>query len=173
MKLVLIAAIGENRVIGRDNQLPWRLRSDLQHFKTVTRGKPIVMGRKTFESIGKPLPERTNIVVTRDAAWRMPGTVSAASLEAALQLAREDAGKRGAEEIMVIGGSDIFTAAMPLADRLEITHVHASPEGDVFFPEIDPQLWREMSRIEHPAGPEDSASFAVAVYQRRKALSAG
>lgn len=165
--LVLVAAIGENNVIGRDNQLPWRLRSDLQHFKSVTIHKPVVMGRKTYESIGRALPDRTNIVVTRDLGLRAPGCMLATSLDAALLAARDDAKKRGAHEIMVIGGADLFNATMPLARRLEITHVHAAPEGDVYFPPIDPAVWRQTELIEHPAGPKDSAAFAIATYVRR------
>ena len=165
--LVLVAAIGENNVIGRDNQLPWRLRSDLQHFKSVTIHKPVVMGRKTYESIGKALKDRTNIVITRDLGLRAPGCVLATSLEAALLMARDDARKRGVREIMVIGGADLFNATMPAAQRLEITHVHAAPEGDVFFPPIDPAVWRQTMLIEHPAGPDDSAPFAIATYVRR------
>ena len=167
MQIVLVAAIGENNVIGYAGQLPWRLKSDLAHFRKLTIGKPVVMGRKTFESIGKPLKGRTNIVVTRDAKFSTPGLVAAPSFEQALALARQDAEKRGAGEIMIIGGSDIFAAAMPLADRLEITHVHASPQGDVTFPAIDPTVWREVKREEHAAGPDDRASFAVATYLRR------
>jgi dihydrofolate reductase len=177
MKIVLVAAIGENNVIGRDGQLPWRLKSDLQHFRDLTIHKPVIMGRKTYVSIGKPLKERTNIVVTRDANFSAPGIVMAPSFEAALELARADAQARGlaradaqvrgADEIAIIGGSGIFAAAMPQADRLEITHVHAAPEGDVFFPPIDQAVWREVSRVEHTAGPHDSAGFAVAVYLRR------
>jgi dihydrofolate reductase len=165
--IVLVAAIGENNVIGRDNQLPWRLPSDLRHFRGVTIHKPVVMGRKTYESIGKPLKDRTNIVVTRDLGLRAPGTVLATSLDAALFAARDDARRRGVGEIMVIGGSHIFAATMPLASRLEITHVHAAPEGDVFFPPIDPAVWERTSWIEHPAGEHDSATFATAIYRRR------
>jgi dihydrofolate reductase len=167
MKIVLVAAIGANNVIGRDGALPWRLKSDLAHFRAVTINKPVVMGRKTFQSIGKPLKDRTNIVISRDAAFSVPGVLTAASFEAALTLARKDATARGADEIMIIGGSDIFAAALPLADRLEITHVHASPEGDVTFPPIDPTIWREVSRTEHAAGPQDDAGFAVATYVKR------
>jgi len=166
-QIVLVAAIGENNVIGCDNQLPWRLPSDLKHFRGVTIHKPVVMGRKTYESIGKPLPERTNIVITRDLGLRAPGTVLATSLEAALLAAREDARRRGIGEIMVIGGSHIFAATMPLAGRLEITHVHAAPDGDVFFPPIDPAIWQQTSWIEHPRGERDSAAFATAIYRRR------
>jgi dihydrofolate reductase len=167
MKIVLVAAVGENNVIGRDGQLPWRLKSDLAHFRKVTIDKPVVMGRKTFQSIGKALDRRTNIVITHDAAFAVPGVVTAPSFEAALELARKDAAARGAGEIMIVGGSDVFAASLPLADRLEITHVHASPEGDVTFPPIDPAIWREVSRSEHAAGPQDDAGFAVAVYVRR------
>lgn len=167
MKIVLVAAIGANNVIGRDGQLPWRLKSDLAHFRRLTINKPVVMGRKTYQSIGKPLKDRSNIVISRDADFSVPGVLTAPSFEAALALARQDTERRGADEIMIIGGSDIFAAALPLADRLEITHVHASPQGDVVFPPIDPAVWREISRTEHAAGPDDDASFAVAAYLRR------
>jgi dihydrofolate reductase len=167
MKVVLVAAIGDNFVIGREGQLPWRLKSDLQHFRKLTLNRPVILGRKTHESIGKVLPGRTNIVLTRDLTWVAPGAVLATSLDAALSFARSDAAKRGVDEIMVIGGSDIFSATMPMADRLEITHVHASPEGDTVFPLIDPEVWQEQSRQDHFAGPDDDFSFAVATYIRR------
>jgi dihydrofolate reductase len=167
MKIVLVAAIGENNVIGRAGQLPWRLKSDLQHFRKLTLNRPVIMGRKTYESIGKPLADRTNIVLTRDLGLIAPGTVMATSLEAALAVARQDAAKRGVDEIMVIGGSDVFADTMARADRLEITYVHASPQGDALFPPIDPAVWQEVARQEHAAGPNDSASFAVATYLRR------
>ncbi|HZL29987.1 MAG TPA: dihydrofolate reductase [Pseudolabrys sp.] len=167
MKIVLVAAIGENNVIGRDGQLPWRLKSDLQHFRRLTIHKPVVMGRKTYESIGKPLKDRTNIVLTKDLGLVVPGGVLANSMDAAMGYAREDAKKRGVDEIMVIGGGDVFDRMMPKADRLEITHVHASPSGDAFFPPIDPAEWREVACAEHAAGPDDSASFTVATYVRR------
>jgi len=167
MKIVLVAAIGENNVIGRGGKLPWHIRSDLQHFKKLTLGKPVIMGRRTYESIGKPLKDRTNIVLTRDLGLKVAGGVLATSIDAALAIARGDATKHGVDEIMVIGGSDVFEALMSRADRLEITHVHAAPEGDAFFPPIDPARWREQKRTEFPAGPNDSASFAVATYLRR------
>lgn len=166
-KIVMVAAIGANNVIGRDGQLPWRLKSDLKHFRAVTIHKPVVMGRKTYESIGQPLKDRTNIVVTRDFALRVPGGVLATTLDAALGYARQDAQQRGTDELMVIGGGDLFSALMPRASRLEITHVHASPEGDVYFPAIDPAVWQETMRREVPAGEHDSASFAIATYERR------
>jgi dihydrofolate reductase len=167
MKIVLVAAVGNNGVIGRAGGMPWRLRSDLQHFKRLTLDKPVVMGRKTFVSIGRPLPRRTNIVITRDANFAAPGIVTAPNFEAALALAREDADKRGTDEIMVIGGSEVFAAAMPLAARLEITHVHSATEGDATFPPIEPALWCETARMEHSAGPDDEASFDVTTYVRR------
>jgi dihydrofolate reductase len=167
MKIVLVAAIGENLVIGRDGQLPWRLKSDLQHFRKVTLNRPVVMGRKTHESIGKLLPGRTNIVLSRDLTLVAQGAVLATSLDAALSFARANAAKHGVDEIMVIGGSDIFAATMPIADRLEITHVHASPEGDAVFPPIDPEVWQETWREEHYAGPDDDANFTLATYVRR------
>jgi len=167
MKIVLVAAIGDNLVIGRDGQLPWRLKSDLQHFRKVTLNRPVVMGRKTHESIGKLLPGRTNIVLSRDLTLVAPGAVLATSLDAALSFARADAAKHGVDEIMVIGGSDIFAATMPMADRLEITHVHASPEGDTVFPPIDPEVWQEAWREDHYAGPDDDANFTLATYVRR------
>jgi dihydrofolate reductase len=167
MQIVLVAAVGENNVIGRAGQLPWRLKSDLAHFRELTMNRPLIMGRKTYESIGKPLPGRTNIVLTRDSRPAAPGTVPAGNLDDALRLARSDAAKRGVDEIMVIGGSDVFADTLAMASRLEITHVHASPDGDAFFPAIDPAVWREVKREEHAAGPDDSASFAVAAYLKR------
>jgi dihydrofolate reductase len=167
MKIVLVAAIGDNLVIGREGQLPWRLKSDLQHFRKITMNRPVIMGRKTHESIGRLLPGRTNIVLTRDLSLVARGAVLATSLDAALGYARADAAKRGVDEIIVIGGGDIFAATMEMADRLEITHVHVSPEGDAVFPAIDPEVWQEISRKDHYAGPDDDASFTLATYVRR------
>ncbi len=164
--IVLLAAVAENGVIGRDNALPWRLSSDLQRFKALTLGKPVVMGRKTYISIGKPLPGRTNIVVTRDRNFHADGVTAAHSLDRALELAREDARRRGGNEIMVIGGTEIFAQTMGLADRLEITHVHSRPAGDVFFPPIDAGTWREVARREQAAGPKDDVSVSFVTYQR-------
>jgi dihydrofolate reductase len=166
LKVVLVAAIGENGVIGRDGQLPWKLRSDLQHFRRVTTNHPIIMGRKTYASIGRVLPERTNIVVTRDLGLVAPGAVLATSMDAAFDYAREDAKKRGVDAAMVIGGSDIFALTMADADVLEITRVHATPDGDVTFPAIDPALWREVRSERHARGPHDDAEFTVLTYAR-------
>ncbi len=164
--IILIAAVADNGVIGRGNALPWRLKSDLQRFRALTIGKPVVMGRKTYLSIGKPLPGRTNIVVTRDSAFAVPGVVGASSFEAALAVARGDALRRGTDAIAVIGGMDIFAQAMPLAERLEITHVHARPDGDTWFPPIDDTQWRAATRNEHPAGPQDEAGVSFVTYLR-------
>ena len=166
VELILIAAVAENGVIGQGGTLPWRLKSDMAHFRAVTMGKPVVMGRKTYQSIGKPLPGRTNIVVTRDRTFTAPGIVVTNDVEAALAAARDDAKQRGVDEIMVIGGTDIFVQTMPLADKLEITHVHARPEGDVFFPPIDARLWRENARSRHAAGPNDETDFSYVTYTR-------
>jgi dihydrofolate reductase len=166
MKIVLVAAIGENNVIGREGQLPWRLKSDLKLFRELTIGKPVIMGRKTYESIGKPLKDRTNIVLTSDLGLVVPGGVLATSLDAALSYAGKDAARRGVDEIMIIGGSDVFAAMMSQADRLEITHVHAAPEGDAVFPPIDPSVWQKVRYAAHPAGPDDDANFTVVTYLR-------
>ena len=164
--IVLLAAVADNGIIGRDNGLPFRQSSDLKRFKQLSMGKPLVMGRKTYLSIGKPLPGRTNIVVTRDPSFNAVGIVTAMSLDAAMTVARGDALRRGADAIVVIGGTDIFKQTMPLADRLEITHVHARPEGDVSFPPIEETHWRATDRSDHPAGPQDEASFSYVTYLR-------
>jgi len=166
LSVVLVAAVGENGVIGREGQLPWRLKSDLQHFKMVTLNRPMIMGRKTFESIGRPLPGRTNIVLTRDLGLVAPGCVLATSWDAAFGFAREDARRRQVDEVMIIGGSDVFAETLPFADRLEITRVHASPSGDVRFPPIDPAVWRETRREHHARGPDDDTDFTVLTYVR-------
>ena len=167
MQIVFVAAVADNNVIGAAGKLPWRLPSDLKHFRQLTLNRPVIMGRKTFASIGKPLDERTNIVITRDLNRVSGGVTLATSIDAAVAVARADAGKRKVDEIMVIGGSNIFSALMPRASRLEITHVHASPQGDSFFPDIDPRVWQQQSLREMPAGPGDSAAFAIATYVKR------
>src|SRR5207237_3668127 len=152
--IVLLAAVADNGVIGRDNTLPFRQRTDLKRFKSVTMGKPVLMGRKTYLSIGKPLPGRTNMEVSRNGGFAAPGIVVAGSLDAALTAARGDALRRGVDEVVVIGGTDLFKQSMALADRIEITHVHTRPVGDTHFPPIDAARWREQVRSEHPAGPK-------------------
>jgi dihydrofolate reductase len=170
MEIVLIVAIADNGVIGAGNAIPWRLKTDQRRFKAITVGKPIVMGRKTFLSFPRrPLPARTNIVVTRDAAFRAAGAVVTTSLPEALTLARADALRRSVAEIAVIGGAEIYAQCLDLADRLDVTEVHASPDGETRFPPIDAAQWEEVSRDANPAGPDDSAAFSYVTYRRRKA----
>jgi dihydrofolate reductase len=169
MDIVLIAAIAENGVIGRANGLPWRLKSDLQHFRALTMGKPVVMGRKTFLSIGRPLPGRTTIVVSRDPRFAAAGVVVARTLETAFTAARGDALRRGADEIIVAGGAEIYAQAMATATRLAITEVHKSADGDVRFPAIDDGVWQEITRIEQQPAAEDEAAFAFVTYGRAAA----
>ena len=166
MGLVLVAAVAENDVIGRDGGLPWRLPSDLRRFRAITVGHPVVMGRKTYAAIGKPLPGRTNIVITRDAAFAAHGVIAVANLEAALMVARGDALRRGVRHIMIIGGADLYGQTIERACRLEITRVHARPAGDSIFPAVDPAQWREIGRCEHPVGPGDDAAFTTLSYER-------
>jgi dihydrofolate reductase len=167
-EVVLIAAVADNGVIGSDGTIPWRMKSDMQRFKAMTMGKPVVMGRKTFASIGRPLPGRTNIVVTRDAGFRSPGAVVTTSFADARAVATGDALRRLATEIAVIGGAQIYAQWMACADRLEITEVHARPEGDTRFAAIERAGWEEVARVRNPAGPGDSADFSYVTYRRRK-----
>jgi dihydrofolate reductase len=171
IEIVFVVAIARNGVIGRDNAMPWRLKSDLRHFKAMTIGRPVVMGRKTHLSIGKPLPGRTNIVVTRDKSYGAPGIVVANDLDAALVTARADALRRGVSEIAVIGGGEIFAELMPRADRLEITIVEAEPEGDVLFPPWDRSVWQEVSRRVGDSDPADTAPVTFVTYRREKAAT--
>jgi len=167
LSIVLVVAVAENGVIGRNGSLPWRLKSDMAYFRKVTMGKPVVMGRKTWDSLPrKPLPGRTNIVVTRDASFAAPGALVVMSVDAALIAARGDALRRGVDEIAVIGGNEIFAATLPVANRIAFTRVKLRPEGDVHFPELDSIVWREVSRQEYTAGPEDDADFTILTYQR-------
>ena len=168
MEIVLVVAIAENGVIGADGAIPWRLRSDMKRFKALTVDKPVVMGRKTFISIGRPLPRRTNIVVTRDPDFRAAGAVVTHSFKDAGAIALGDALRRFATEIAIIGGTEIFAQWMDDADRLEITEVHASPEGDTWFATIDAKVWEEVSRVRNPAGEGDSADFSYVTYRRRR-----
>ena len=146
MEVVLIVAVADNGVIGADGAIPWRLKSDQQRLKAMTMGKPVVMGRKTFISLRRPLPGRTNIVVTRDANFRAAGAVVKTS----------------------IGGAEIYAQWMACADRLEITEVHARSDGDTYFAAIDAADWEEVARVRNPAGSDDSAAFSYVTYRRRK-----
>jgi dihydrofolate reductase len=165
--ITLIAAVAENGVIGQGGALPWRLPSELRHFRERTFGKPVVVGRKTYESFHtRPLPGRTNIVVSRDRSYAAAGALVAPSVAAALQVARGDAFRRGVDEIMVAGGADIYAQTITTADRLVITRVRLQPAGDSMFPAIDPTVWQEVSCAAYAAGAQDEASFAVQVYER-------
>ena len=145
MKMSLIVAVSKNGVIGLDNKLPWHLPDDLQYFKSVTMGKPLVMGRKTYDSIGRPLPGRTNIVITRDASWCAPGVEVATSLDDALSLARKACTDSCVDEVMVIGGEQIYRMTIAVADRLYVTEVDTEIAGDAFFPTIDNKQWQRTS----------------------------
>ncbi|MFE1603067.1 dihydrofolate reductase [Methylobacterium sp. ID0610] len=158
--ITLIAAVARNRVIGRDNDLAWRLRSDLRRFRALTMGKPVVMGRKTWDSIGRPLPGRRVIVMTRDAGWSAPGVETAADWPAVLRLTE------GADEAMIAGGAQIYALALPHADRLQLTEVDAAPAGDAFFPEIPPGTFREVASEAHPAGPDDEHAVRFVTLDR-------
>lgn len=167
MHLAIIVAASENGVIGRNNALPWHLPGDLQYFKRVTMGKPILMGRKTFESIGRPLPGRTNVVITRNPDFSAEGIRVVESLAAALRLAEDIALVDGVEELVVIGGAEIYREALPLAQRLYLTEVHASIEGDAWLPEIDWADWREVQRERHAAEGNNPYDYSFVVYERR------
>ncbi|MGA2893646.1 MAG: dihydrofolate reductase [Xanthobacteraceae bacterium] len=171
MNIVLLAAVAENGVIGRGNTLPWRLKSDMVHFRAFTMGKPVVIGRKTYLSIGKPLKGRTTIVVSRDPAFAAPGIVVAPNLPAALVAARGDALRRGCDTIVVAGGAEIYAQALPLAASLVITEVHKRVDGDVQFPAIAPEIWRETARSERAPAADDEVSFAFVSYERANAAA--
>jgi dihydrofolate reductase len=165
--IALVVAVAENGAIGREGDLPWRLSSDLKQFRRLTLGKPVIMGRRTFESLGRVLDQRVNIVMTRDPEFDVPGAVVARSFEDALARAQEAAADAGVDEIMVIGGEDVFRSALPLAGRIYLTEVHARPEADTWFPEFDASGWREVSRESHPPGPKDDHPFSFVLLERR------
>lgn len=164
--LVAIAAVAENGVIGRDNGLPWRLRTDLRRFRVLTMGKPLLVGRRNWESIGRPLPGRDMIVLTRQADFAPEGVQVAHDWERACALARESAARSGAGEIVVGGGAEIYRLALPQLARLRLTIVHGAPEGDVHFPAYDRALFRETFRESHPAGPDDEYPFTFLDLER-------
>jgi dihydrofolate reductase len=168
MEIVLVVAVAENGVIGAGGAIPWRLKTDQQRLKAITLNKPIVMGRKTFESLRRPLPHRTNIVVTRDVNFRAAGAIVTSCFAVARAIATGDALRRFATEIAVIGGAEIYAQWMDSADRLEVTEVHARPDGDTRLAAISPVEWEEVARQRHPAGPDDSADFSYVTYRRRK-----
>jgi dihydrofolate reductase len=158
--LSIIAALSDNRVIGVDNRLPWRLPADLAHFKRLTMGKPIVMGRRTWESLPGLLPHRTHVVVSRDPGYEIEGGIVVNSIEQALELVRD------VDEIMVVGGANLYAQFLPSAARLYLTYVHAAFDGDAYFPELDPQAWRETSRERHSADARNSVDFSFVTLER-------
>ncbi|AMC99632.1 dihydrofolate reductase [Halomonas chromatireducens] len=164
--VAMIAGLSRNRVIGVENQLPWYLPEDLRFFKRMTQAKPLVMGRKTFESIGRPLPGRINIVVTRDSTFRHDGVRVCHDLASALALADQQATIDGSEEIMVMGGGEIYAQALPFASRLYLTEVDVEVEGDARFPELDDSQWEEVQRV--PGEPADGQpDYSFVEYRRR------
>ena len=160
-RIALIVAMADNRVIGRAGDLPWRISADLKHFKRLTMGKPMIMGRKTFESIGRALPGRTNIVVTRDSSRRWDDVETFADIDRALQRAEALAESLEDPEIMVIGGAEIYRAVLSRTDRIYLTQVHEAVEGDTFFPELDPKAWRETDREDRTDVYSVPVSFIV------------
>lgn len=165
-KISLIAAVARNNVIGADQTIPWRIPSDFAWFKQVTMGKPMVMGRKQFETFPKPLAGRPHIVVTRQRDYAPEGVTVRHSLAEALETGREIAEASGTDEVMVIGGGDIYAQAIGLADRLYISHVDLAPEGDVRFPPIDAAQWRVVAEPHVPRSERDPAAYEIKVYER-------
>lgn len=166
--LSIVVARAANGVIGRDGDLPWRLKSDLALFKANTLGKPIIMGRKTWDSLPrKPLPGRMNVVLSRDGSFEPAQAVVCESFMEAVQMAREQAEDDGVDEVCVIGGRSLFEAALPKAKRLYLTEVDTEVAGDVTFPDFDEAAWSEVRREEHPAGPDDDHAFVFRVLERR------
>lgn len=166
MKLSMIVAVAQNRVIGRNNALPWYLPNDLKYFKQTTMGKPVIMGRKTYESIGKPLPGRTNIVITRQSDYHPEGVKVVGSVAEARDLAESVCLIDGQEEAMIMGGAEIYTLALPDCDRLYLTEVHAEVEGDAWFPEYDKSEWQEVAREDFAAEGPNPYNYSFVVYDR-------
>jgi len=163
MQVVLVVAMSENRVIGRDGGLPWQISADLKHFKKVTMGSPIIMGRKTRDSIGRALPGRRNIVITRNTEFMPEGADTVATIDAALALCRDD----NAEKAMIIGGGQIYAETIKIADVIELTEVHETIDGDTVFPEIDTSIWQETSREKQPAETPEGPTFSFVTLRRR------
>lgn len=168
LPLVQIVAVARNGVIGGDNRLLWRLKGDMLHFRRCTMGRPMIMGRKTFDSIGKALPGRETIVLTREPGFLREGVLIAHDLEAALLLAGEAANRLGADEVAVVGGAEIYRQTLDLAAKIELTDVALEPEGDAFFPELDEKVWRETRRETHRANVDagDEVDYAFVTYER-------
>jgi len=158
-----IAAMAENRIIGKNNQLPWHLPADLKHFKAVTTGHPILMGRKTYDSIGRPLPNRTNIILTRNPSVDIPGCKVVTSIQEAIQLASNE----NVQELFIIGGAEVYRQLLPQIQRLYLTIVHQNFDGDAFFPELDAKEWREVSRERHEPDEKNAYAYSFVRLERR------
>jgi dihydrofolate reductase len=165
MIVSLVVAVAENQVIGKDGKLPWNLPNDLKHFRELTTGKPVIMGRKTFVSIGKPLPNRENIVITRQPHLHLSGCIIVHSLKEALRYAEKQI---GAKEAFIIGGGEIFTEALSLADRVYLTRVHGTFEGDAYFPALDPDEWEAVDKDEHEEDQQHMHAYTFLLYERKK-----
>lgn len=166
MTIALIVAASQNNVIGRNNQLPWYLPGDLQYFKAMTLGKPVIMGRKTFDSIGKPLPGRDNIVISRQANYGAEGIKWVSSLEQAIALGENINLINGAAEVMIIGGAQIYAESLDIADRVYLTRVHRQVEGDAYFPALDADVWHEIAREDMAAKEPNPFDFSYLVLER-------
>jgi dihydrofolate reductase len=166
IEICSIAAVAENGVIGDGLHMPWKIRSELKYFERMTKHKPVIMGRKTFEALGQPLKERTNIIVTRDTSYTRPGIIVAHSLGQALDVAREVATKSGADEIMIGGGAEIYAQAMPFISRLYLTEIHLNPKGDIRFPAFGRTEWLETKREFHKAKEGETADYTITVLKR-------
>jgi len=167
----IVVAVSENGVIGREGDMPWKLSTDLKRFKALTLGKPVVMGRKTFQSIGRPLPGRLNIVVSRDPGFSADGIATALSLDGAVDKARATAAELGVSEICIIGGGEIYRQALAFADTVHVTHVEAEIDGDTFFPALDPTVFAADAPVPVPAGEKDSFPTRFVSYHRRAVKS--
>jgi dihydrofolate reductase len=159
-----VVAMARDGVIGRDNAMPWKLPDDLKRFKTLTMGKPMLMGRKTFLSIGKPLPGRTSLVLTRDPAWQAQGVIAVRSVDDAFQKIGD------APELCVVGGAEIYALTLPVTDVIYLTRIHASIPGDTRFPALDTSQWHETERVEHPADERHAYAMTFSTLQRRSAV---
>lgn len=172
MHVALIWAMTRNRVIGKEGGLPWRLPDEMRHFMNTTMGKPVIMGRKTFQSMKAPLPGRLNIVLTRDETWQpsSSGVVVCHEIEQALVVARQNAEDESVDEVMIIGGADVYALGLPHATRLYMTDIHAEIEGDTLFPDFDVDEWREVSRVEHTQDDRHDAAFTIRTLERRSTV---
>lgn len=164
--IAIVVAMDEDGIIGREGTLPWRLSSDLKQFRKLTMGKPLIMGRLTFASIGRPLDGRDNIVLSRDRSFAHPGVQVAHAPDAALDIARQCAQARGADEVMIIGGAEIYRLLLPRTKRIYLTRVHAHVGGDTHFPPLSASDWKETSRVTHRAGPKDDHDYSFTVLER-------